>query len=128
MKITRYDLVRVTRDEYDTVTVRGAVVPGGTAFVLLDIEYRHLSFDVVNLIWRAVYGADHVAIIGAADVSHVLGEDLAIKAGQAVREPGPTEADDAADEVAAFDTTLADIAALRARAAAELGLGAGVAA
>lgn len=128
MKITQYDLVRVTRDDCDTVTVLGAVVPGGTAFVLLDIEYRHLSFDVVNLIWRAVYGADHVAIVGAADVSHTLGEDLAVKAGQSVRDPGPTEADDAAVEVAALDTTLADIAALRSRAAAELGLGAGVAA
>jgi hypothetical protein len=124
VNITTYGLVRVSyehgrqsiSDRSGTggdVIVRGGVVPGGTAFILLDIEYRDLTYDVEHLIWRAVYDAAHVAIVGPIDASHALAETLAWKDGQLEGQGGTTDAEDAAAEVEAFNVILGDIATFR---------------
>ncbi|MDA8372452.1 MAG: hypothetical protein M0026_21710 [Nocardiopsaceae bacterium] len=112
MKITGYDLIKVTKDHHGHVHVHGATDHGGTAFILLDVEYRHLTFEVLHLIWRAAWAAGHVAIIGLADAQHEVSRYLAERAGQ-LTDTGPTDADDAAAEAEAYGEILADIARFR---------------
>lgn len=115
MKITGYDLIKVTEDR-GHVHVRGAVADhGGTAFILLDVEYRHLNFEVLHLIWRSVWAAGHVAIIGLVDAQHEVSRYLAERAGQ-LSAVEPTDADDAAETVEAYNEILAEIDAIRAEA------------
>lgn len=95
------------------IIIRGGVVPGGTAFIMLDIEYRDLNEWVVSHIWRAVHDAAHVAIIGPMDAAQALAGDLAWKDGQVPADPDPTDADDAASEAEAYGEILADIARFR---------------
>lgn len=111
MKITTYDLIKVTNNG-DTIHVNGGADHGGTAMLILEISYRHLTFDVLHLIWRAVWAAEHVAIIGPADVKHETAEYLAEQAGQ-LTGTGPTDADDAIAEAEAYGEILADIARFR---------------
>lgn len=115
MKITTYGRVHVSYENGTNghVRVRGGVVPGGAAFIMLDIEYRDLTEWVVSHIWRAVHDAGHVAIIGPMDAAQALAGDLAWKDGQVPAAPDPTDADDAAAEVEAFNEILADIARFR---------------
>lgn len=112
MKITGYDLVKVTEDQ-GAVSVRGAVAePGGRAFILADIDHRHLTFEVQHHIWRAVWAAGHVAVVAYADVRHEIEADLAERSGQ-LSAVDPTDADDAAAETEAFNEILTDIARFR---------------
>lgn len=139
MKITTYGLVRVAYEggrhiasrswlrpgtftpadgdhvRNGDIIIRGGVVPGGTAFIMLDIEYQDLTESVVAHIWRAVRDAGHVAIIGPMDASAALAGDLAWKDGQ-ILDAGPTDADDAAAEFEAYNALLADIARFREEA------------
>ncbi|GAB3995303.1 hypothetical protein GCM10029992_12200 [Glycomyces albus] len=114
MKITGYDLVRVTRAG-DSVHVRGAADDGNAAFILADIEYRHLTFEVQRLIWRAVWSAERVAVVAFADVRHAIEVDLAERSGQ-LEAVERTDADDAAAEAEAFNGILADLATIRQEA------------
>jgi hypothetical protein len=111
VKITTYDLIKVTQAN-GNIHVDGGADHGGTAMLILEISYRHLTFDVLHLIWRAVWAAEHVAIIGPADVKHETAEYLAEQAGQ-LTGTGPTDADDAIAEAEAYGEILADIARFR---------------
>lgn len=118
MKINVYGRVHVTYENgvNGPIHVRGGCVPGGTAFVMLDIEYRDLTYDVEHLIWRAIWDAEQVAIIGPIDAAAALAETLAWKDGQRDDYVGPTDADDVAAETEAFNAILADIADMKREA------------